>query len=98
LRFGSYLAVHAGIRPGIALEKQTATDLLSIRRIFLECEDDPGFVVVHGHTPTMEPELRRYRINLDTGAFATNRLTCARVDADGLSILAADGFRIADRP
>jgi serine/threonine protein phosphatase 1 len=98
LRFGSYLAVHAGVRPGIALEEQTARDLLTIRGIFLEHEDDPGFIVVHGHTPTMEPELHRYRVNLDTGAFATNRLTCARMDADGLSILEGDGFRIADRP
>lgn len=33
-------------------------------------------VVVHGHTPVPEPYLGRYQINLDTGAYASNRLSC----------------------
>jgi serine/threonine protein phosphatase 1 len=32
---------------------------------------------VHGHTPSEEPELRANRVNVDTGAFMTNRLACA---------------------
>lgn len=98
LQVGQYLLVHAGIRPGIALEKQSISDLLTIRRTFLDHEDDFGCIVVHGHTPAMEPELRRNRINLDTGAFATNRLTCARIGADGVGVLEGDIWRMVERP
>jgi serine/threonine protein phosphatase 1 len=88
-RLGAYLAVHAGLRPGIRLDQQSPMDLLCIRREFLQHSGDFGFVVVHGHTPVMAPELRSNRINIDTGAFATNRLTCLRIDADGAHILPA---------
>jgi serine/threonine protein phosphatase 1 len=86
-RLGPYLAVHAGLRPGLPLEAQSPMDLLCIRREFLQFAGDLGFIVVHGHTPAMAPELRPNRINIDTGAFATNRLTTLRIDADGAHIL-----------
>jgi serine/threonine protein phosphatase 1 len=76
-RFGDYLFCHAGIRPGVALERQTPDDLRWIRQEFLESSRDHGFVVVHGHTPAERPEVRRNRINVDTGAVFTGRLTCA---------------------
>jgi serine/threonine protein phosphatase 1 len=98
LRIGPYLAVHAGIRPGIALEKQTTEDLLSIRRDFLDHQGDFGCIVVHGHTPVMEPEPCRNRINIDTGAFATNRLTCLRIDPDGVGIVQDEGCLMLARP
>ena len=84
---GPYLFVHAGIRPGIKLADQTMTDMLGIRRIFLDFEGDLGFIVVHGHTPVSAPDLRKHRINIDTGAFATHRLTCLRMDCEGVRIL-----------
>jgi serine/threonine protein phosphatase 1 len=37
---------------------------------------DFGRIVVHGHTPSERPEVLPNRINIDTGAFATGRLTC----------------------
>jgi serine/threonine protein phosphatase 1 len=86
-RLGPYLAVHAGLRPGLPLEAQSAMDLLCIRREFLQYTGDLGFIVVHGHTPAIAPELRPNRINIDTGAFATNRLTTLRIDADGAHIM-----------
>ena len=89
-RIGDYLAVHAGLRPGFSLEDQKTADLLGIRRDFLDYEGDFGFIVIHGHTPVMAPELRHNRINIDTGAFATNRLTCLRIGADGARILQSD--------
>lgn len=95
---GPYLAVHAGVRPGISLEQQTAKDLLTIRGDFLSCVDDFGHIIIHGHTPVQEPDLRRNRINIDTGAFATNRLSCIRLGADGVSIVHDEGVRVADRP
>jgi serine/threonine protein phosphatase 1 len=88
---GPYLAVHAGVRPGIPLEEQLPMDLLSIRREFLQYAGDLGFIVVHGHTPAMAPELRPNRINIDTGAFATNRLTSLRIDAHGAHIVSTRG-------
>ena len=82
-----YLMVHAGIRPGVRLEDQQAADLFGIRGDFLDYEGDLGCIVVHGHTPVMEPDFRYNRINIDTGAFVTNRLTCLRIGEDGARVL-----------
>jgi serine/threonine protein phosphatase 1 len=74
---GDYVFVHAGVRPGIALEKQSQTDLLWIRDDFLRVRAPlPGRVVVHGHTICDLPQNRGHRINIDTGAFVSGRLTC----------------------
>lgn len=74
---GDYVFVHAGVRPGIALEKQTQTDLLWIRDDFLRVRTPmSGRVVVHGHTICDLPQNRGHRINVDTGAFVSGRLTC----------------------
>lgn len=77
---GHYLFVHAGIRPGVPLDRQQEDDLLWIREDFLESPADHGRVVVHGHTISMNPEVRANRIGIDTGAYATNRLTCLILD------------------
>jgi serine/threonine protein phosphatase 1 len=73
---GNYFLCHAGIRPGIPFEGQSEQDLLWIREEFLNSQMDFGKIVVHGHTPVEEPEVLPNRINIDTGAFATGRLTC----------------------
>jgi serine/threonine protein phosphatase 1 len=73
---GDYVFVHAGVRPGIPLGEQKAEDLMWIRDEFLDYTGDFGKVVVHGHTITDEPEVCDNRIGIDTGAFATGRLTC----------------------
>jgi serine/threonine protein phosphatase 1 len=74
---GDYLFVHAGVRPGIPLEGQSASDLMWIRDDFLRSRLPlPGRVVVHGHTICDLPQNREHRINIDTGAFASGRLTC----------------------
>lgn len=76
---GSRFFAHAGIRPGIPLDQQEVRDLLWIRKPFLESEADHGRLVVHGHTPTQDrkPEVRRNRIDLDTGAGHGGPLTAA---------------------
>ena len=73
------LYVHAGIRPGVPLSSQSPDDLLWIREPFLSSEDDHGVFIVHGHTPTRsgEPDQRRNRLNLDTGACFGGPLTAA---------------------
>ena len=47
---GDYVFVHAGLRPGAALEDQAEEDLLGIRRDFLADEGAFGKGGVHGHT------------------------------------------------
>ncbi|UPJ51706.1 serine/threonine protein phosphatase [Bradyrhizobium sp. 200] len=84
---GDYFFVHAGVRPGVALSNQRAEDLLWIREDFLRYEGSFGKVVVHGHTPVSEPEIRNNRINIDTGAFATGNLTCAVFENDQILFL-----------
>ena len=86
---GPYLFVHAGLRPGIPLEAAAGGDLMGIRRQFLEFEGDFGHIVVHGHTPVPHPEFKKNRINLDTGAYSTGRLTCLRIDSNGPELLEA---------
>jgi serine/threonine protein phosphatase 1 len=84
---GDFFFVHAGIRPGIPLEQQSADDLLWIRDDFLKSDKDFAKMVVHGHTPVAEPEFCSNRINIDTGAYATGRLTCLVIDSDDLFLL-----------
>jgi serine/threonine protein phosphatase 1 len=84
---GDFFFVHAGVRPGIPLREQSQHDLLWIRDEFLLHEDGFGKIVVHGHTPTQEPDVRPNRINIDTGAYATGRLTCLVLEDDQVSFL-----------
>jgi serine/threonine protein phosphatase 1 len=87
--YGDFFFVHAGVRPGIPLAKQREEDLLWIRQDFLTSEDDFSKIVVHGHTPVLQPEIRPNRINIDTGAYATGRLTCLILDDDRINFIEA---------
>ena len=82
LKLGDYLFVHAGIRPGIDLSLQSQTDLRWIRSPFLECEDDHGMIVVHGHTISERVDDRGNRIGLDTGAYRSDVLTAIALEED----------------
>ena len=65
------------MRPGVSLEKQHPADLLWIRDEFLRARSAlPGKAVVHGHTICDMPQDLGHRINVDTGAFVSGRLTC----------------------
>ncbi len=86
---GDYLFVHAGIRPGVPLERQDPFDLLWIREPFLSFEDDLPHVVVHGHTPAAAPVVRPHRIGIDTGACFGGDLTCVVLEDRRLGFLAA---------
>jgi len=79
-RFGDYLFVHAGIRPGIQLELQSQSDMRWIRQPFLFDDSDHGFVVVHGHTITEDVEDLPNRIGIDTGAYRTGVLTALAIE------------------
>ena len=79
-RFGDYLFVHAGIRPGVDLDEQRQSDLRWIREPFLDDDGDHGFVVVHGHTIGEAVEERPNRIGIDTGAYRSGVLTALAVE------------------
>jgi serine/threonine protein phosphatase 1 len=87
---GDYHFVHAGVRPGVPLDKQTQDDQLWIRDQFLTAGDVfDGRVIVHGHTPTREPEKLSFRVNVDTGAYMTGRLTAAKFHRGDIQFLHA---------
>ncbi|HEX5257633.1 MAG TPA: metallophosphoesterase family protein [Sphingomicrobium sp.] len=79
-RFGDYLFVHAGIRPGVEFDQQRQSDLRWIREPFLLDDTDHGFVVVHGHTIRPEVEMRPNRIGIDTGAYKSGVLTALAIE------------------
>ncbi len=79
-RFGDYLFVHAGIRPGLSVAAQSQEDLRWIRDPFLDDPTDHGLVVVHGHTICKAVEQRSNRVGLDTGAYRTGLLTAMAIE------------------
>ena len=90
-RVGDFFFVHAGIRPGVPLSRQSETDLLWIRSPFLNSTTSHGAVVVHGHTPVPHPEEFPNRIGIDTGAFFTGVLTCLVLEPGRRRYLATIG-------
>src|SRR5690606_14674541 len=87
--FGDFFFCHAGIRPGVALEAQSPYDLIWIRQSFHNHAALHPKVIVHGHTPVSHAEIRPNRVNLDTGAWYSNRLTALVIDGDDKQLLEA---------
>lgn len=77
---GDYAFVHAGIKPGVPLSEQKVSDLRWIREEFVEQRGDLEKVVVYGHTIYDEIEERGSRIGIDTGAYASGRLTALALE------------------
>lgn len=75
IEVGDYLFVHAGIRPGIAIGDQEHSDLRWIRGDFLNHPGSHGKMVVHGHSITPSVDVQANRIGIDTGAYASDRLS-----------------------
>lgn len=84
---GDYIFVHAGLRPDVPFDRQTSDDMLWIRDEFLRSDTSFGKIVVHGHSITDAPDIRPNRIGIDTGAFASGRLTCLVLDGTERSFL-----------
>ena len=74
-RSGDYFFCHAGVRPGVPLHQQSTRDLLWIGKEFARSTLDHGAVIVHGHAEARRVEFRPNRINVDTGAYRTGRLS-----------------------
>jgi serine/threonine protein phosphatase 1 len=96
-RFGDYLFVHAGIRPGVALEEQSGRDLRWIREGFLDDRTDHGVTVVHGHTIVDEVEEHPNRIAIDTGAYKSGVLTALALEGSNKWLLQTTSDGAASR-
>ena len=79
---GDFLFVHAGVRPGVPTVEQSAQDMMWIRDDFLNSDAEHDHVVVHGHSINPKAEILDNRIGIDTGAYATGRLTCLILDGN----------------
>ena len=86
---GDYLFVHAGIRPGRALEEQSPQDLLWIRREFLTSRRNHGRIIVHGHSASGKTVVKRNRICVDTAAYATDCLSCVVLEGRSRRFISA---------
>jgi len=84
---GGFFFAHAGARPGVPLTDQREADLLWIRDEFLLYEGKFEKIIVHGHTPVRVVDMRPNRINIDTGAYATGKLTCIIIERNAVEVL-----------
>ncbi|MGN6764870.1 MAG: metallophosphoesterase family protein [Rhizobiaceae bacterium] len=76
---GHFVFVHAGIRPERSLDRQTDLDLVTIRSSFFDQAHLLSNYVVHGHTPVDSAAREGKRINIDTGAYFSGRLSALRI-------------------
>ena len=75
VEYGDYFFTHAGVRPGIGLDEQEPHDMMWIRDDFLRGSATFSKAIVHGHTPEADAFVSDRRIGVDTGAYATGRLS-----------------------
>ena len=94
---GDYVFVHAGLRPGVPLDRQEDRDRLSIGEAFRSVDTRFEKVVVHGHGGvSVMAEATRHRIGIDTGAWTTGVLTAVRLDGATALLLQTGGAAHAD--
>jgi len=86
-----YFFCHAGIRPGVPLDRQIEDDLIWIRADFLEAPDRHPKIIVHGHSPTDDVTHYGNRINIDTGAAYGKALSTVAIEGEEVFLLDASG-------
>lgn len=87
LAIGDYVFCHAGVRAGLPLSKQSAHDLHSIGEEFSSSDDAFEKVIVHGHARIAEPQIRRHRISLDTGAHTSGVLSAVVLEGTDIRFI-----------
>lgn len=92
-RAGDSVFVHAGVRPGVALERQIETDLVWIREPFLSFPESFGPLVVHGHTAIDDATHYGNRLNLDSGAAYGGPLSAVVIEGREAALLTREGRR-----
>ena len=76
---GNVAVLHAGADPLMPLVDQDPHTFLWGHPQFAKNPRSDGIWIAHGHTIVDEPKAAAGRISLDTGAYATGRLTVARI-------------------
>jgi serine/threonine protein phosphatase 1 len=84
---GDYFFVHAGVNPAYPLNRQNEADLIWIRETFLSSQKDFGKIIVHGHSIQFDVEFKPNRIGIDTGAYATGKLTCLVLEGENRELI-----------
>lgn len=84
---GNVAVVHAGADPAVPIEEQEEAALLWGHPRFSSDARVDGIWVVHGHTILDEPVAVDGRIGVDTGAYATGRLTAALIRSGEVSFI-----------
>lgn len=89
---GSHLVVHAGVRPGVPLDRQMAVDLTELRTMGANPSRRKGIpwyavyrgekIVLFGHWPGSKVRRGRRAIGLDTGCAYGGRLTAYIIESD----------------
>lgn len=89
---GSHLVVHAGVRPGVALEEQAVEDLTELRTLGTDRTSREGIpwyevydgdkIVLFGHWPASAPRRAPRAIGLDTGCVYGHSLTAYIIETD----------------
>ncbi|WP_291730345.1 metallophosphoesterase family protein [Leisingera sp. F5] len=86
---GNLTAVHAGADPARPMEAQEDYDLVWGHSNFGRVPRQDGVWIVHGHTIVEDVRTQGGRICVDTGAFATGKLSAVAVRNDGFEVLTA---------
>lgn len=86
-RSGNVCVTHAGADPARPLDMQSERSLLWGHKDFTEKSRTDGQWIVYGHVITDRPSAARGRISVDTGAYATGRLTAALISQDSVRFL-----------
>lgn len=91
---GNVSILHAGADPAVPIVDQGTDTLIWGHPAFGKTPRTDGQWVLHGHTIVDQPCAANGIISVDTGAYATGRLTAAHLTADGCSFVQVDGGRI----
>ena len=77
---GNVAVVHASANPSVGISDQSTKALHWGHPDFTKVMRTDGVWIIHGHTIVDEPTAVRGRIAIDTGAYATGRLTIVHVE------------------
>lgn len=84
---GNLFFTHAGAMPDVHPDDQPLEAMIWGDPGFLRKQRRDGLWVVHGHTVVPEPEVKKSRIAIDTGAYLSGALTALKADGQALSFL-----------
>jgi len=87
---GDYFFVHAGVRPGISLDRQSPEDMLGYARSSSAPTNGWRKSWSTAIRQQRKPVLKTNRIGIDTGAYATNCLTAVKLAGEGCMFLSTD--------